>query len=146
MSKAKKRTPKSLEFIQFWLFIAQELGSSRLKINAKAHDIHNLFAASNDSRDYLNNTILESYKRSRCNNLRDPISIELLLDILGETAYQLRNNHLDDLFDIELLEEIAWHINDRYRHHLSIPSSTKQKHGQLISFPQYKIHIANSRL
>ena len=147
MSKPKRQIPKALEFIQFWLFIAQQLGSSRLKLNPRARDVHDLFDRNNDSKGYLKQIILDSYKRSRCHSLYSQISIDVVLDLLGETAYQLRNNHLDDLFDIELLEEIAWHISDRYKHYLHIETtSSDQSTGQLISFPQYKIRIANTRL
>lgn len=148
MSKPKTSVPKCLEFNQFWLFIAHQLGSSRLKINAQAHDIHDFLDPSNDSREYLKSTIKESYKRSHCDNLQSAISLNKVLDILGETAYELRNNQRDDLFDIELLEEIAWHISGRYKHYLLIEPEEKRtpRKGQVLSFPNYKIRIANSRL
>lgn len=146
MTEQTKHTPKSLEFIQFWMFIAQELGNSRLKINPRARDIHNILDPNNDSKDFLKTSITESYKRSCCNNLQSKISINAVLDILGETAFQLRNNHSDDLFDIELLEEIAWHINDRYRQYICVNAQPISKStGQVISFPGYKIRLANTR-
>lgn len=146
MSRTKSFAKTPIEFIQFWSYIASQLGSSRLKINPKAHNIHNLFDADNDSKDFIKQAIIESYKRSQCNNLSNQISVDIVLDILGEIAYELRNNHLDDLFDMELLEEIAWHINDRYRQHLDL--ATQQQDGPtgiVVSFPQYKIRIANAR-
>lgn len=156
MSKTRKpaKNPaghiESLEFIRFWLFIAQQLGSSRLKINAGAVNIHELIDQGNDAKDYLKTAIKESYKRSQCNHLRSTISIDSVLDILGETAFALRHNHRDDLFDIELLEEIAWYIDARYKIHLVIEAhdikSKSTKQGQLVSFPNYKIRAANTRL
>ncbi|MBX2848496.1 MAG: hypothetical protein KTR16_09250 [Acidiferrobacterales bacterium] len=146
MSESEKFIPRHLEFSQFWSYIAHQLGSSRLKIISDAADIHGLIDSNADIEDYLKNAIKESYKRSQCNNLRNPVSLDAVLDILGEIAFSLRNNHLDDLLDIELLEEIAWHIDNRYRQYLDLDPEPSQSHkGQLISFPQYKIRIANIR-
>lgn len=138
----------SLEFRVFWRYIAQQLGDSRLRINSKAKSIHDFIDLDNDAKEYLRESIKESYKRCGCDHLGSKLCVNIVLDILGETAYQLRSSHRDDLFDIELLEEIAWHINDRYRHYLSIQSigQTKPNTNRVISFPNYKIRIANARL
>ena len=145
MSKSQQRLIDPLEFKEFWTYIGRELGNSRLRINPKAKDIHNFIDPSNDAKEYLKHAIKESYKRSDCTNLRSKINVNLILDILGETAYKLRSNHRDDLFDIELLEEIAWHISDRYQHCLVI-KKISESCGQIVSFPDHRIRIANSRL
>lgn len=138
------------QFAVFWCEVASELGTSRLRINTQAKNIHQLVDRNSDCRSYLHDTIRQSYKMSKCHHLGSPISLEHVLDLLGETAYKLQNNQHDDLFDIELLEEIAWHINDRYAPHLSHliktdnGDTTRGKAAQIISFPSVKAQHANN--
>ena len=117
----------TLSFIVFWQFIASEIGSSRLKINEKADSIKNLIDDTSDPKEYLKNIIKQSYKRSKCNHLRDTVDLNSILDILGETAFELQGQQADDLLDIELLEEIAWLLCERYQHALNLPEKDSQK-------------------
>ena len=155
----KSRKPNSdaiadpIQFIEFWSLIASELGSSRLRINADATTIHELISQDSDARVYLRDAIKKSYKLSKCQHLRSPISVIAVLDVLGETAYELQGEKADDLFDIELLEEIAWHISHRYpphsftEQHANSDAQTlitgKAKPAQVVSFPNYKTRRAN---
>lgn len=171
MNRASKESPEHIVFLQFWLFIAEQLGNSRLKIDAQAKTIQQLLSRTCDHSGLLYNVIHQSYKHNRCHHLKSPICCESVLDILGEAAYSLRNNKCDDLFDIELLEEIAWHISQRYGHCISTPKTKsgasfepqdqggiEHKHinqqaqnnhngekAPLISFLNYKIRLANTR-
>lgn len=104
-----------ISFNDFWLFIGDQLGDSRLKINRNAKTIHQFLAGSSDHFPYLRSAIIQSYKRSQCHHLGAPINLISVLDILGETAYELQGDQQDDLLDIELLEEIAWHIGERFK-------------------------------
>ena len=149
--------------MDFWGFIATQLGSSRLKINAGANTIHQLLDQDSDHRQYLKDIITQSYKRSRCHHLHAPINVNYVLDILGETAFELQGKHCDDLLDIELLEEIAWHIDERYAQHidtgtLDTTESGKRESGKresgkresgkkadVLSLPRAKIRRANAR-
>lgn len=110
---------KQILFSDFWLLVASELGDARLVLNKDAKTISGFINKNSDVRAYLHTAIKQSYKLSRCDNLHSPISLEHVLDILGETAHQLQQSALGDLFDIELLEEIAWLICDRYASQVS---------------------------
>jgi len=151
MSKKKTirltQSQSPLSFMDFWLLIAYQLGNSHIKLNPHAKTIADFINPSSDAKDHLKSAIKESYKRSRCKHLKDQISINIVLDILGETAYNLQHDKRDDLFDIELLEEIAWHISDRYKHHLqlNVPTPQKNKKAKLVSLPDYKIRLANTK-
>lgn len=80
-----------------------------------------------------------------------------MLDILGEHAFQMQGNRCDDLLDIELLEEIAWHIGERFSQCINLApdnrptsSQTANNHrdknsAQIISLPDAKIRRANQR-
>ena len=141
------------QFVEFWSLIATELGSSRLRINSSATTIHELIDRDSDARVYLRDAIKKSYKLSKCQHLRSPICVVSVLDVLGEAAYALQGEKADDLFDIELLEEIAWHISNRYPPHFFLdehpntnvpkPITGKQKPAQVVSFPNYKTRRAN---
>ena len=173
MKRSQIKQLEPIRFFDFWHLVANELGTSRLRINPSAKTIHEFLDRDSDAREYLQAAIRKSYKLSRCQHLASPISIDCVLDILGETAYALQGDQRDDLFDIELLEEIAWHISNRYLPYLdcehaagevdrSDPTGTGLgKNGpgeglgkrpgikgtaQIVSFPYYKIRRANSRL
>lgn len=150
MNKPGSNDIEPIQFLEFWRLVASELGTSRLRINTEAKTIHELVDKDSDNRPYLSEAIRKSYKLSRCQHLASPISLEHVLDILGETAYTLQGDQRDDLFDIELLEEIAWHISDRYSVQLSKllrddeqPEKRSQS-AQIVSFPNYKIRRANN--
>jgi hypothetical protein len=113
-----KRT-RDVSFIDFWQLVASELGDARLLLNKNAKNIESLINTNSDVRAYLHRAIKKSYKLSHCENLNSPISLEHVLDTLGETAYRLQQEKYGDLFDIELLEEIAWLICDRYANQVS---------------------------
>lgn len=151
MSRAGNSEAYPIQFNLFWRRVANELGTSRLRINKLANSIHHFLDRDSDSKLYLRELIKKSYKLSRCQHLASPISLEVVLDLLGETAHQLRGEQRDDLFDIELLEEIAWHISERYSAELKslLPAAKQTKPtstcAQIISFPNYKIRRANNR-
>jgi len=136
-----------ISFMAFWQFMACELGSSRLRINNSAKSIREFIHTGSDHKNYLRDVIQQSYKRSHCHHLKAPINIDIVLDILGETAYDLQGKSCDDLLDIELLEEIAWHIGERFSQHIELPSKAqKSKTADVVSLPGAKIRRANSRL
>lgn len=109
---------KQPEFILFWSFIALEIGAHRLSINPTAKQPQELFAANSVHPDFLKQLILDSLK-NKSDSLKQPIDINHVLDLLGETAFKLRANGSDDLYDIEMLEEIAWLIGERFSHLLT---------------------------
>ena len=67
--------------------------------------------------------IHQSYKRCHCYHLNARFDVNIALDVLGETSFQLKGNKEDDLLDIELLEEIAWLISQRYGYRVNMPES-----------------------
>jgi hypothetical protein len=134
-------------FADFWQLIASELGSSRLKINSTAQSISTFIDSSGDQKDYLRDVIKQSYKRSQCYHLRDAIDLEAVLDILGETAYALQGQHADDLMDIELLEEIAWLIGERFWVNVQPPKTpVAPKAARVVNLSDSKIRRANAKL
>jgi len=159
MKHTKPLGATSISFSDFWQFIAKELGNSRLKINARAVSIHDFLISDGDQKAYLRDAIKRSYKLNHCHHLGSNICVVSVLDILGEVAFQLQSNKQDDLFDIELLEEIAWHIGERFADHFEIENKTnsassitssnaknKVSHNNVRSLPKAKIRRANVQL
>lgn len=156
MSKAtppyEQQGRKSVCFTHFWQTVADQLPHVRLHINKDATTINEYISQHSDIYSYLHRAIKQSFKLSHCQNLNSPLSMEVVLDVLGETAFTLQNEHSGDLFDVELLEEIAWLICDRYPEQISELTSreaawqAKPKKAAVISFPNYKIRKANARL
>ena len=123
------------------------MGSSHLRINVNAKSIHDFISPDSS---FLRDIVRNSYSRSRCYNLNSTLDLNVVLDILGEHAYTLKGDLSDDLLDIELLEEIAWHIGERYQQNLGITSKDKPTkkiyNNNVIDLPTQKIRRANSKL
>ncbi len=142
------------KFKAFWTFIASELGSSQLSLNDSATRLDELFLTSSSHTKFLKDLIKGSLKNPG-GNLDQSIDMHQLLDSLGATAYSLRAEENDDLFDIELLEEIAWLISTHYSHcfatKLNKDKSNQQakKHkttAQLIFIKDYLIARRNRKV
>ena len=116
------------------------MGSSHLRINVNAKSIHDFISPDSS---FLRDIVRNSYSRSRCYNLNSTLDLNVVLDILGEHAYTLKGDLSDDLLDIELLEEIAWHIGERYQQNLGITSKDKPTkkiyNNNVIDLPTQKI-------
>ena len=152
MKQAVKLDATSVHFDEFWRRVAADLGNSRIRISNSAKTIHEFIDKDSDCKTYLLELIKKSYKLSKCQHLGSPVTLELVLDLLGETAYQLQGDQRDDLFDIELLEEIAWHISSRYSSQVksmlenNALGTSKHSQAQIVSFPNYKIWRSNTKL
>ncbi len=163
--KIKVQNRDFLSFSEFWQTIANELGNSRIKINTRAESIKQFLQADSDHREFLRTLIHQSYKRCHCYHLNARFDVNIALDVLGETSFNLKGNKEDDLLDIELLEEIAWLISQHYGHKVSMPESllinadeTNDNHANMsvnesrskaetpiISLSKRKIRLANQR-
>lgn len=122
------------------------MGNVRVQINEDASSINDFI---DPNSDFIKDIIRTSYSRSKCYHLKSPVNVNDILDILGEYAYQLSGNRAVDLLDIEFLEEIAWHISERFISYINVPSprqTNNEKLGHVISFPAAKIRKANSSL
>lgn len=156
---------KKLGFSEFWQTIASEMGNSRLKIDPEAESIKYFLAAESDHRDFLRALIHQSYKRCRCYHLNARFDVNVVLDMLGETNHRLQGTKEDDLLDVELLEDIAWLIDQHYRQFIRMPTSMlesneslingidnespghgKIKHKRVLSLSKLKIRRANKQL
>lgn len=143
------KTIKQISFLYFWQFISKQMGNVRIRLNSNATSINNFI---HPDCDFTKDIIRQSYSRSQCYHLNSPININTTLDILGEHAQKLNGSHSGDLsadlLDIEFLEEIAWHIGERFLNHVDLPSDTKKtktKLAQIIKLPEAKIRRANIR-
>ncbi len=152
MLHSEPESSATVSFRTFWQYIADELGDAWLGLNPHAGNLKEFIVLSYDPKEYIRQIIEQSYKRNDCSSLDSDIRMNAVLDILGEVAYGLRGEHKDDLFDIELLEEIAWHIGNRFSHLIEIEQKANSDDHQalsgatVISFPNYRIRKANARL
>lgn len=134
-----------LPFLDFWCVIANEVGDHRLEIDPSAKCVAQLFPENSVHPEHLKRLVLGSLKR-HAGGLDQIIDLTRLLDELGSAAWELRQNDLDDLFDIELLEEIAWHISTRYPHLIEMPITVATPNNQVLSLSKYKTIKRNRRL
>jgi len=137
----------AIPFIEFWTFVSESMGNARLRINTEADSINEFIDSSGDPKEYLISLIQSSYKRSQCYHLRAPICVNSVLDILGETAYELQSKQQDDLYDIEFLEEIAFYISERYAHRIMTCETDDPKvtTANIYRLAKHKIRIENAK-
>lgn len=126
MSKRTRKdsffSKKPLSFIDFWVSAASAIGDHRLGINPYAKNATQLLTSQAVHPEHLRQLIFGSLSKPN-GKLSQTIDLTKLLDSLGETAFSLRQTASDDLFDIELLEEIAWHISEHYPHLVAMPGT-----------------------
>ena len=122
------------------------MGNVRIQLNDNASSINDFI---HPDSHFIKEIIRESYTQSKCYHLESSVNVNKILDILGQHAYQLNENLAADLLDIEFLEEIAWHISERFINHIDLSQESKRYNkttAHIISFPAAKIRKANSRL
>jgi len=154
---------KSLSFIDFWSFVSSQVGNCKLDINASANHLDHLFPEHAAHPEYLKSMIISTLT-NRHGKLNQNIDLNVVLDALGDTAFHLRQRANDDLFDIELLEEIAWHIAERFHHLVNIPagaefieasghsilpnthvSGARRATASVVSLNKYRTHVRKIR-
>ena len=123
------------------------MGNARFQLNKDANSINEFTLP---DCDFSKEIIRESYVRSQCYHLDSPININFTLDTLGEHALKLNGDLIADLLDIEFLEEIAWHICERFNNHIDMPrsrydESNSNNKTKVINLPNAKIRRANAR-
>ena len=146
---------QSLSFLEFWVQITELLGDSHGSINPKTKTTQQLFSNFDDQLGLLKEVIVNSYAANKCRHVKDQIDINLVLDVLGVTAFELKLKHADDLLDIELLEEICWLICEHYLHFVETPKALELSEttdinaetitAKVLSLPKTKIRMANSK-
>lgn len=141
---------RTVSFSEFWQMVANELGDARLLLNPKPSSINDFIASQSDIRTYLHQAIRFSYQRSHCQHLNSKLDFTALFDVLGETAYNLKQQQQGDLFDIELLEEILWLACDRYQTQTTEPETTTNLNpdpkADVLCLDKHKIRQANRKL
>ena len=145
---------ETIKFVEFWRFIARNLGNSQCLLNPHANHIKDFLASNSDHRGFLKDVVAQSYLRCGCHHLKDSLDVNVVLDVLGETAFSLKGAHADDLLDIELLEEICWLICQHYPSHIEAPelpsvlinSKKEGDRAPIVSLHNVKIRIANTQL
>lgn len=144
-----------LSFLEFWSSITEKLGDSHGSIDPKTKTTQQLFSNFDDQLGLLKEVVIDSYRANKCHHVKDQIDVNLVLDILGIKAFELKLKQADDLLDIELLEEICWLICQHYMHLVKMPKAAgvsnnikacNETTAQVLSLPKTKIRIANSKL
>lgn len=154
--KSNNLPSQTPSFLNFWILITEHLGDAHGVIDPKTKTTQALFSNFDDQLGLLKNIILESYALNKCHHIKSPINVNIVLDILGDKAFELHLKQADDLLDIELLEEICWLICQHFSHLIEIPtfnrnsgigdSELRDTSADIISLPKAKIRIANSKL
>lgn len=147
--KIPNRPVQPLSFLTFWVFITEKLGDSHGSINPNTKTAQQLFSNFDDQQGILKDIITRSYADNKCRHIKDHIDINLVLDILGAKAFELKMKQSDDLLDIELLEEICWLICQHHAHFVKMPElrtvTANTSLATVRSLSTIKIRLANNK-
>lgn len=132
-------------FRDVWCFLSEQIGECRLLVKRNANNLNAFLKAQENNPGFMRQLITETYKRNQCANLDSSISIEIMFDVLGEKAAELKQTQKDDLADIELLEEIGWHLQQRYPFKKPSKNKPENQSAKVICLSTIKTRIQNSR-
>ena len=150
--KTSSQLSQSVSFLKFWFFVTEQLGDSHGSIDPNLKTAQAFFSHFSDQQGLLKEIIIASYSLNKCRHLKDSIDVNLVLDLLGQKAFELKIMHADDLLDIELLEEIGWLISQHFAQFIDIPTLNNSTDkcdntaSPIISLPRAKIRRANRQL
>jgi hypothetical protein len=96
--------------VQFRIFIqrvAEQLGEAQLPLNPDWQRACDAVRADAVHYPLMKNIVCALYKRNGCSNPRDAISIESVLDYLGQLHYDLKQQNGHDLDALRLIDRIG---------------------------------------
>lgn len=132
-------------FKEVWCFLSEQIGECRLPVQQNAKNLSDFLLMQEGNPGFMKQLIKQVYKRNKCSNLNSTLNIEITFDVLGEKSAELKQTRKDDLTDIELLEEIGWHLQQRY----PFPEQTNRENhkatAKIISLSSVKTRIQNSK-
>ena len=129
-------------FKQVWCFLSEQIGECHLAVNNSATSLNDFLLP---QQGFIKQVMQEVYKRNQCSNLNSLLNIDTTFDVLGEKAAELKQTKKDDLADIELLEEIGWHLQQRYLLNKKTNQKKDNETAKIISLSSVKTKIQNSR-
>ncbi len=96
-----------MEFGIYLHHLAEALGEAQLPVNGRWQRAAEIVRADAVHYPLVKKIVADLYKRGRCSKPSDPISIDAILDYLGQLHYELETEPGNDLDAIELVERIG---------------------------------------
>lgn len=96
-----------MEFGIYLHRLADELGDAQLPVNGRWRRAGDIVRADAVHYPLIKRIVADLFKRGRCSKPSDPISIDAILDYLGQLHYELKHDPGNDLDAIVLVERIG---------------------------------------
>ena len=96
-----------MQFQVYLQRLAEQLGEAQLPLNREWRRVCEAVRADAVHHALMKDIVSNLYKRSRCSKPRDAISIESVLDYLGELHYELKQRNGQDFDTLRLVERIG---------------------------------------
>ncbi len=96
-----------MEFGIYLHRLAEQLGEAQLPVNGRWQRAGDIVRADAVHYPLVKRIIADLYKRGRCSKASDPITINAILDYLGQLHYELKSDPGNDLDAIALVERIG---------------------------------------
>jgi hypothetical protein len=96
-----------MEFEIYIARLSETLGDAHLPLNAKWRRAGEIVRADAIHYRLISKIVADLFRRGRCSKPADPITMEMVLDYLGELKHDLREHPDQDFDPIDLVERIG---------------------------------------
>jgi hypothetical protein len=96
-----------MEFGIYLQRLAEQLGEAQLPVNVRWQRAAQIVREDAVHYALMKRVVAGLYKRGHCSKPSDPLTLDLILDYLGEMHYELNNQPGNDLDAMALLERIG---------------------------------------
>ena len=139
---------RTVAFLSFWQDIALYIGDLDLPMPDNPQKLEDITIQLDSYFNPLKQCLIDVYRLNNCRNLNSLIKPILVLDVLGEQCFHLKNDVVD-VKDIDLLEELGFYISQKYIRKLQIekqdaaPIKNTVHNAQIIRLDWYKTRKSN---
>lgn len=96
-----------MEFQIYLRRLSDRLGEAQLPVNSHWRRADQIVCADAVHYPLVKRVVADLYKRNRCSNPSDPVTIDTVLDYLGQLQYELSSRSGHDLDAVALIERIG---------------------------------------
>ena len=143
---------QTIAFLSFWQDIAAHIGDLDLPLPDQPKKLQDITVELDSYFNPLKQCLIDVYRLNNCRNLNSLIKPIVVLDVLGEQCFHLKNDVVD-VKDIDLLEDLGVYISQKY---IRIQRETQGIRGastanntthnaQIIRLDWYKTRKANGK-
>lgn len=136
-----KINQKTIAFLTFWQDIASYIGDLDLPLPEHPKKLQDITIQLDSYFNPLKQCLIDVYHSNNCRNLHSLIKPTVVLDVLGNQCFHLKQDVVD-VKDIDLLEDLGVYIAQKYIRTQAIETAVVSA-AQIIRLDRYRTRKAN---